>query len=436
MKKLIIWILSLALLGAVGFASGTKEAQKAAPAPDKLVVLGHKVHRTVSTEGAGGDITQEWLAQTGVKEIEWQTLGNNADITDKLFREASLPTTSLDVGFILNIALTPAVTELFEPLDKYLEKAPIEDLQDIFPGLREAAKFGGVTYAIPFRHATSGLHYNSKDFADRGIGGPPQYIEDFISYIPKLCFTRPDGSQVFGFVIPGKGQIYPNHTDLARAWNGDFITLDYKCKANDYGMIKAVTLLRDLYAKDYYPKAFTAIANVDVNTWMQQGRTAMTFSTTGRNQFYNSPEQSKFPGAFKTIPIPISKELSDKFKVAPAKTEFWCLVIPKNAKHKDLSWDFIRQLSKKQSTLKAALNGNGPVRVSTYEDPVFQKQIPYWEAERDILKVTRVAMPGFDGSAKAADLFNEYAEAAQLGKMGVKEAMDKLTEEVNKLLPK
>ena len=44
------------------------------------------------------------------------------------------------------------------------------------------------------------------------------------------------------------------------------------------------------------------------------------------------------------------------------------MVIPKNAKRKDLSWSFIKAMMTKEATLTMALNGNGPVRASTYDD--------------------------------------------------------------------
>ncbi len=426
MKRVFIAVLATLILASASIAG----------AQARFVVLGHKVHQQVSTGGPGGDIVSEWIKKAGVGSVEWQTLGSNNEIRDKLFREASLPSTDIQVGFVLNTSLTPAIKDMFEPLDSFLASAPIEDFEDIFPGLREAAKFDGKTYAIPFRHATSALHYNEAYFEERGIKSPPATIEQLIEYIPKLTFTRADGTPVYGFVIPGKGEMYANTVDLARAWDGDFVSMDYKSSANKYGMVKAISTLADLYKRGYYPKAFTSVANNDLNTWMQQGRVAMTISSTGRNTFYNDPKQSLFPGKIKTIPIPASSEIMSKYKVAPAKTEFWCMVILKNAKNKAQSWDFIRTLSTKNSTLRAALNGNGPIRASTYNDKSFQTMVPYWKAEKDVLDVARVAMPAFDNATQAADLFNEYAQAAIIGNMKVQDAMDRLASEVEKLLPK
>ena len=57
------------------------------------------------------------------------------------------------------------------------------------------------------------------------------------------------------------------------------------------------------------------------------------------------------------------------------------MCIPKSARNKPLAWSLIQDLSSKENTLKAALNGNGPVRASTYADARFASTVPYAAAE-------------------------------------------------------
>lgn len=429
-NKLVTWgglIAFLTLIMIFDVPSGRSQT-----VPEALVVLSHRVHKIVSTEGEGGDITDEWLQQTGVKRIEWQTFSTEP-LHERIFREVSLKETNVDVAFLLNTKAFLRITTLFEPLDAYMQSDPIEDFEDIFPGMVQAMTFNGKLYGIPFRHSTSGLHYNEAIFAERGLSGPPRTIEEFVEYAKQLSFTRPDGTKVYGFIIQGPG-MYPNTVDLARAWDGDFITPDYKVVANQPPMVKAISLLRELYEAEALPKAFTTVNSEDVNTWMQTGRAAMTIGGMGRNRIYNDPQKSKFPGQIKTVTIPISRELQQQYDVAPAKVEFWTMVIPRNAKNKKLSWSFIKHMASKKATLRAALNGNGPVRDSTYDDPSFSRKLPYAAEERRVLKVARIPLPPFEQSSKASDFFDEEAQAAILGFKTPQQAMDDLTEKVKKLL--
>ena len=250
----------------------------------------------------------------------------------------------------------------------------------------------------------------------------------------KACsYRRADGTPCVGLCMPGV--TYPNVIDIARAWDGDFITPDFKVVADQPPMLNAIRMLRSLFEAGAFPRNFATLSTEDVNTWMQTGRAAMSLQSMGRTRIYNDPAKSKFPGRIKTIALPASKTVAGKFTVAPAKVEFWGMVIPKNAKRKDLSWAFIREMVSKQATLTAALNGNGPVRNSTYDDENLRKRVSYAEEERRVLKVARVPLPAFDDAARAGDVFKEEAEAAVLGMKSPEEAMKSVVARVRPMLP-
>ncbi|MCB1550340.1 MAG: extracellular solute-binding protein [Hyphomicrobiaceae bacterium] len=424
MAKLIRY--GLAATALVALASGAQAEDK----PEKLTILSHKVHETVSTGAQGGDITKAWQEKNGVG-TEWVTLDTNA-LHERLFRELQLPETSIDIAFFLNTRAVESVTKLLEPLTPHQEANPIEDMGDIFPGLVAGMTFNNTLYGVPFRHASSCFHYNERIFAEKGVK-PPTSVEELIDAAHKLTFTRDDGTKVYGFLIAGDG--YANTVDLARTWNGDFITTDYKVATTEDGMMNAVNTLAGFYKDGVLPKNWAAIKDEEINTWMQTGRVAMTTTSCGRNRIYNDPEKSKEAGNIKTVALPVSEKFKDKFAVAPAKVEFWTIVIPKNSKHKDLAWDLVKTMLSKENTLKAALNGNGPVRASTYDDDAMKSKLPYAAEEKAVLLVGRVPLPPFDNAAKAADIFVEDLQAAVLGMMPVKDAMEDVKKRVTPLLP-
>jgi multiple sugar transport system substrate-binding protein len=100
-----------------------------------------------------------------------------------------------------------------------------------------------------------------------------------------------------------------------------------------------------------------------------------------------------------------------------------------------LTWSLIKHLTSKENTIKAALNGNGPVRASSYKDARFAGNVPYAAAEAATLKVARVPIPAFDNAARAGDIFVEELQAAVLGRKGVAMAMDDVARRVKPLLP-
>ncbi len=399
--------------------------------PDKLTILSHRVHMSVVTGAKGGNAAEEWSRRNGVG-VDWVTL-DTGPLHERLFREASLGSTSIDLSFLLNTRATPNAVSLLEPLDTLMKADPLEDAGDLFPGLMSAMKFDGRQYAVPHRHATTGFHYNEAIFKERGVPIPKSF-EDVIDAARKLTFSRPDGSQVFGFLIEGDN--YPNVIDMARAYDGDFITMGYKLGINEGPMLRAVQTLREFYAAGVMPRNWTAIKGEEVNTWMQTGRVAMTINSFGRTQFYNDKDKSRNPGSIKVMALPAAREMQGKFRdAAPVKTEFWSMCIPKNARNKALAWSLIKHLSSKESTIMAALNGNGPVRASSYKDARFANSVPYAAAEAATLKVARVPIPAFDNATKAGDVFVEELQAAVLGRKGVAMAMDDVARRVKPLLP-
>lgn len=410
--------------------TGWTAAAPAQDKPDSLTIISHRVHQTVATGEQGGDITRDWQDENGVG-IEWVTLDTGA-LHERLFRELQLPETTIDIAFLLNTRAVESVTRLLEPLDTHQEENPIEEVEDIFPGLREAMTFDGTLYGVPFRHASSCFHYNARILEEKGVE-PPRTMEELIEAARALTFERADGTRVHGFLINGQG--YANAVDLARAWNGDFISLDYQVRTTEDGMMNAVGLMRDFYEEGVFPKNWAAIQDEEINTWMQTGRAAMTTTSCGRNRIYNDPEKSQEAGNIRTVALPVSEAFQDKFDVAPAKVEFWTMVIPANSRNKALAWDLVRTMASTESTLMAALNGNGPVRASTYDRPEMKDKLPYADAEKAVLLVGRVPLPPFDDAAKASDIFVEELQAAVLGMKPVADAMADVEKRVTPLLP-
>ncbi|MGG5809585.1 ABC transporter substrate-binding protein [Falsiroseomonas sp. CW058] len=417
-----------AALGA-GFAAAARPSAAQGAA---LNVLAHRVHQNVATGAQGGNVSDAFARASGTA-VQWTSF-DTGPLWERLQREASLPSTTIDVGFVLNTMVSPRTVQLFEPLEPYLGREPIEDQADVFPGLVDGMKAAGTLIGMPMRHASSGLHYNAEILAERGITRAPRTIEEVFDFARRCTYRRGDGTPVVGLLMPGV--TYPNVIDLARAWDGDFITPDFRCVADQPPMLNAIRALRELWQAGAFPRNFAAIQSEDVNTWVQQGRAAMALNSMGRNRIYNDPARSRFPGRIETIAVPASETMRGRFEVAPAKVEFWGMVIPRNARRKDLSWAFIRHVMSKPSTLAMALNGNGPVRNSTYEDPRMRESLPYAEEERRVLRVARVPLPAFDEAPRAGDIFKEEAEAAVLGLKTPEAAMASVVQRVTPLLPR
>ena len=392
-----------------------------------LTIVGHAVHRSAVVGGPGGDVSRAWREANGTA-LEWQTLGVEA-ANERAFREASLASGSVDIVFVLDRYTGPQFAGLFEDLNAWQARDPIPGFDEIPKGMLAAHSFGGKLTAIPFRHATHGLHVNTAILAERGVPGPPRTVEDLAPIAEKLTFTRPDGVKVYGLVINLDDPATP--IDWVRGFGGDFITSDYRVVIDQPGAVRAMTVMRDLFRKGVLPRNSMNLKTEDLITLMQQGRAAMTNNPFGRHINYNDPKASKYAGKIAVGDLPLGVD----GKPIPAKTSVWAMAIPSNGRNKALAWGLIKHLSLPESTLQEALNGNGPVRPSTYADPRLQEMIPYAAAEGAALATARLVVPGFAGAAKAMDMFIEEMGHVLLGSKEPQAAMNDLKGRVQPLLP-
>jgi multiple sugar transport system substrate-binding protein len=399
-----------------------------AQTPDRLNVISHRVHQNVLTTGAGGDLTAPWTRRTGAT-VNWTTL-DIVPLQDRLFREASLNETQVDVAFLLNSRATPRAATLLEPLDEHLAREPIEDWDDIFPGLRAAMVVGGKTIAVPFRHASNALFYNEQIMEERGITQKPRTMEELIEAALRCSYSR-DGTPVTGFIIPGALTSMP--VAFARAWDGDFITPDYRVIPNRAAMVKALSTFRTFFERGALPRTYTTTTIEDQVTALQQGRAVFTILPFARIGQLNDPAASRFPGKIKLMTMPMAQELTGRVPYA-AIVEFWAMSIPKNARNKPFSWSFIREMSSRASTIGATLNGNGPVRASAYRDERVRQRLPTAAIEAETLATARVPFPAHENIARADAIFIEETQAAVLGRKPVEQAVDDAVRRITPLM--
>lgn len=413
-------------------AAGTGALLAAGPglaAGKTLNVLSHKVHQTVLGSG-DGDLLKDWRKANDA-EIAFTTFDSNP-LQDRLFREASLKETEYGVGYLIDNRPTSQIAALFEPLDTYQKQDAIEDFGDIAPGLVRGMTVDGKLIGIPVRHATQGLFYNEALLEEAGIAAPPTTLEELIEQAKKTTFTSKAGTPVTGMVLASDLAVFP--VMFARAYGGDFISPDLKLVPNREALESGLAALRAMFEAGSLPRSYATTKNDDQVTWLQQGRAAFTVLPFARGAQLNNAEQSKFPGKIKAVEFPGSAAIRGKVPMASV-VEAWAMSIPKNAKDKALAWSFIREVSSKRVTLGMAINGNGPVRVSSYSDAGLKAKNPLAEVEAKVLATARGAFPPFPEAARAQATFLEEVQLAVLGRKPVKDAVAAIIERVKPMMP-
>jgi multiple sugar transport system substrate-binding protein len=405
--------------------AGSVSAQE----PRTLTIISHNVHKTAATGGdlaTAQNIAGEWAERNNVT-LNWITL-DIGPLHDRLLREMSLGETSVDLAAVLNTRVVPSVASLLEPLDSYMAANPIEDFEGISEGLRTATVVDGKTVAIPYRHATNALHYNTALLEERGVAVPTT-LDELLAAVRAATFTRDDGTRVYGLVTTLDTHV--TALQFLSAFGAVYIAPDLTVHANSPEMIRGLTELANLYKEGVLPPNVTALGLDELIATMREGRGVFAINPFSRYTALNDPAASLYPGKIDVMPYPTNEPGK-----ASANTEFWSWAIPANSKQRDLAYGLIRELSSKDATVRAALNGNGPVRPAAYEDPRIIEKLPYAAAEAVGLRDASVAVPAFAGAVEATTVFIEEMQAAVLGLKTPEEAAAALQSRAEELVAK
>lgn len=401
-----------------------------ASAQTTVTVLSHKVHENVArglvAGTTGGDVAGEWAKANNVT-LNWVT-GNIDPIHDRLGRELSLSESSVDLAFVINKFHTPRIAALLEPLDERIAAEPIEILDSIPEPLKKALMHDGKLTAIPFRHATTGLHWNKTLFAEQGLDHAPRTLDELLEYARKMSYTRSDGTRVAGLIM-NSGDEHVAVLTLLSAFGARLFDDDGKVVANTPEMIRGLSTMAELYKEGVLAQNYATMTIDDVITAVQNGQAAMAIDPFARYAVYNNPESSKFPGQIDVVVTPSA--VNPK---GTAITEIWSMAIPRNAKNKDLAYSLMRALSGREATIRIALNANGPVDPTAYSDARLQEKLPYTEAEARALRIAQVIPSSFDRSIEAAAIFREESQAAVLGLKSAEDAAAAMQARIERLV--
>jgi len=336
--------------------------------PQILSVWSHAVHEQLAT-GFGGaqiDVASEFEKKYNVK-IEWNTLPYD-QMLDKGLRQLSLREGEADVIFYVDDWCYEDFINKLEPLDAYMEKEPLDDMEDVSADFWRTFSFDGYHRGVPYRIALQILFYNEAYYEKYGISEPPNTIEELVEIAKKTTFKRDDGAQVYGLIVLD-GVADSTIISFIRACGGQVLDKDYQVRINEKEAVYAISLLKDLYQTGSIPPNYTSITPAMVYNMVYQGIASNALSSGEHSKDYNDPEKSIVAGDMKNSYFPASEKTS--FEFAPAKASYWAAGIPKNSspEKKQIAYEFLRFFSGVDAQIKMALNGNIPVRISSFEDP-------------------------------------------------------------------
>ena len=250
---------------------------------------------------------------------------------------------------------------------------------------------------------------------------------ELIDYARRLTTTRADGTRVNGY-IGNFGEGYGAALGILQLYGVELFDKDLKVHANTPEMIEGLSMMAQLYKEGVLPSNYATIGIDEVGAAVMDGRAAMTAGPFARYTVYNNPDTSRYPGKINVANTPAVYMDNPR-----QNTEIWSMAIPANSKHKELAWSLIQELSTRENTLRAALNGNSPVRINTYDDARYKAVYPYTVEESRALSISSV-LPSFETSPQAWAIFAEEVQAAVIGLKSPEDAARSMQERIEPLV--
>jgi multiple sugar transport system substrate-binding protein len=319
-------------------------------------------------------------------------------LNEKLSQNVKAPTSSFDAIMVLGFTVSAFVGGgFFDPLNKYLKKAPAGyDFPHDFPAgeLRYVGyydikhqRFGGQTlYLIPGLHGGSVVLYYRKDlFAKAGLKPPKTWA----AYL-RAARTLNTGGVAGNSMIAKSGDVsmflcdwYTRFTNMGGIlMSGSPQTKNFKPRLDSRIGIAALQHMVDC-VKYAAPGVQSYDFTVSTNAF-SAGQTAMmmVWSTTA-GPVYN-PKTSKVANKV-GVAVPPGR--------GQAVRGGWGMGIPKNAPagNKDAAWTVIAYLTSKQweryQTLKYQTD---PTRNSTFFSPAMNAKLPYLATAGKVFQKARI----------------------------------------------
>ena len=309
-----------------------------------------------------------------------------------------------------------------DPLEPIVEEFGIQ-LDDIPQTLlTDVSSWDGVLYRLPWTSDTELFFYRTDYFQEAGVEPPTDWAS-----LVEVAKTLTRGTDRYGIALSGQknGVLGNDIQHWANQAGGSVTQLD------NPGSREAIVYYRDLFATHNAAPASTP--EEDYNTILQgflDGRYAMWWVWDG------------FYGAMRSDPefwkdqVAVMAPLPKGPVNAQTSIGAWGWAINANSAKKDLAKQWVEYTARREVVASLAVRGNAPARLSLWNDPEFQQQVPQVKyladlgATGDAFKA-RPINPGFQEIYDAAE---QNVHAYLTGQIDVDTAIERAMDKIRPVL--
>jgi multiple sugar transport system substrate-binding protein len=321
------------------------------------------------------------------------------------------------------------VLNSLEPLDGYVERSSVIQLNDYFEGVLRTNILESTLYGIPWYVDTRVVYYRRDLLRKAGFQKPPATWEETL----RLCESmkqqaKKEGVVRYPFFLPTNEWVPA--IIMGMQSGGSFLT-ENNTRGNFHGekFQKAFELLAQFYHKEYSPSGQQLITNF-YNSF-SDGLIAMYITGPWNIGEFSRRIPPRLQDEWMTAPLPSMDSTSPGVSL-PLGTS---LVVFRQSRQKEAAWKLIEFLaSKEQSIAFYRITGNLPPRKSAWEDSSLARNRyirAFYEQLQRVEPLPQV--PEWEQIVIKLQLYVEYIATKTLT---VDEALRRFDSEVDQILAK
>jgi len=297
-----------------------------------------------------------------------------------------------------------------------------EELNDVFPILRQANTFGGTMWTMPFNKSLYLLFYNADLLKEQNLK-VPQTWDEFVTTARAL--TKEESGRVvrYGFVVRPNVDYF---TTMLLANGGAFLRTEKEVAFNSPAGVEALQWLVDLVQKHKVAYVLPGFADADFGA----GKVAMYIATNPGLSFAKAAVGGKFQVGL--APLPFKKARATLLSGTDV-----AIMAKATPEQQAAAWKYIKFLTSTNGTTRWSLRTfYMPVRRSGRDSTlmrVYLRDNPEHKAGLDSLEFAK-SEPSVAEWQEVRDIISDAVEQALLGKGSAQQALDAAAQKANRLL--
>ena len=303
-------------------------------------------------------------------------------------------------------------------------------VDDLIPGIWEAAQYGGAPYVIPFNNSVPVMYYNKDLFRAAGLDpeNPPATWDELVDAANALTVREGDQTTQYGLSAPPQ---WVRHA-FVRQNGGDW--MDEAVTELTLTSPEAVGAYRFLHDLIYEEEVAYAEAGIDANEDLSDqdfisGRTAIIFTSTGNLGSFQ--EDTNFE--LGVAPLPCNEACA-----APIGGATLGIIASIPEERQQAAWEFIRWMTNTENNAYwHTETGYMPIRKSTLESQTsqdFYAENPAFKVAIDQFQASSFPRPRPPAMPAIRELELTAWEEIATNTKTVEEALQDLKREADALL--